>query len=210
MTSMVPIGVLVSGRGSNLGAILDAVDKKFITAGLVKVVISNKPRVRALDVAKEHKVTTVVIDDAGYPKKSWDYDRKTIETLKSHGVVPANGLIVLAGYFRILTDEFVDMYNMRIMNIHPALLPAFPGLDAQKQAIDHGAKITGCTVHFADKQVDTGPIILQAHVPIADDDTVDTLSERILREEHRIYPEAIRLFTENRLKIEGRRVTLAN
>ncbi len=210
MTSMVPIGVLVSGRGSNLGAILDAVDRKFITAGKVKVVISNKPRARALEIAREHNVTTVVIDDAGYPKKNWDYDRKTIETLKSHGVTPTNGLIVLAGYFRILTDEFVDMYNMRIMNIHPALLPAFPGLDAQKQALDHGAKITGCTVHFANKQVDTGPIILQAHVPIAEDDTVDTLSERILREEHRIYPEAIRLFTENKLKIEGRRVTLTN
>ena len=210
MTGMVPIGVLVSGRGSNLGAILDAVDKKFITAGQVKVVISNKPGARALEIAREHKVTTEVLDDAGYPKKSWDYDRKTIETPKSHGVAPATGLIVLAGYFRILTDEFVDMYNMRIMNIHPALLPAFPGLDAQKQAIDHGAKITGCTVHFANKQVDTGPIILQAHVPMADDDTVDSLSERILREEHRIYPEAIRLFTENRLKIEGRRVTLTN
>ena len=206
---MVPIGVLVSGRGSNLEAILDAVDEKFITKGEVRVVISNKPGVSALDIAKKHNVPTIVINDDRMPKRSWDYDQKTIKALQAHGVTSEEGLIVLAGYFRILTDEFVDLYNMRIMNVHPALLPAFPGLEPQKHALEHGVKITGCTVHFANKEVDAGPIILQAHIPVRDDDTVDTLSARILREEHRLYPEAIRLFTEDKLKVTGRRVLLS-
>ena len=120
-----------------------------------------------------------------------------------------DGLVALAGYFRILGSEFVEKYKNRIMNIHPALLPSFPGLEPQKRALEHGVKVSGATVHFAAKDVDSGPIILQAHVPVRDDDTVDTLSERILRQEHRIYPEAIRLFTEGKLKMEGRRVTLA-
>ncbi len=207
---MVPIGVLVSGRGSNLEAILEAVDQKYITNGKVAIVISNIPRVRALEIAEKHRVPTQVIDDTGEPKKSWEYDQKTIETLQLYNVTPQNGLVILAGYFRILTDQFIDLYENRIMNIHPALLPAFPGLEAQKQALQRGVKIAGCTVHFANKEVDAGPIILQAHVPVRDDDTVESLSERILREEHRIYPEAIRLFTENKLKIDGRRVLLAS
>ena len=207
---MVPFGVLVSGRGSNLDAILDAVDRKYITKGQVRIVLSNKPGAPALDIAKKHNIPTIVLNDAGHPKRSWDYDQKTIKALQAHGVTPQEGLIILAGYFRILTDQFIDKYPMRIMNIHPALLPAFPGLEAQKQALEHGVKITGCTVHFANKEVDAGPIILQAHVPIRDDDTVETLAARILREEHRIYPEAIRLFTEGKLKITGRRVLITN
>ena len=207
---MVPISILVSGRGSNLEAILDAVDKRYITKGEVKAVISNKPGVGALEVAKKHKVPGIVIDDHGFPKKSWEYDQKTIAALKSHGVTPSEGLVLLAGYFRIVSDEFIDQYYHRIMNIHPALLPSFLGLEAQKQALEHGAKITGCTVHFAEKTVDAGPIILQATVPVREDDTVETLSVRILREEHRIYPEAVRLFTEGKLKVEGRRVHIAS
>ena len=203
---MVPIGVLVSGRGSNLEAILDAVDKKFITKGEVRVVISNRPGVAALDIAEKHHVPSTVLDDHGLPKMDSEYDEKTIAALEAYGVRGKNGLIVLAGYFRILSPQFVDHYSRRILNIHPALLPAFPGLDAQKRALDHGVRITGATVHFVDKEVDAGPIILQAHVPVRDDDTVDTLSARILREEHRIYPEAIRLFTEDKLKVTGRRV----
>lgn len=207
---MVPIGVLVSGRGSNLEAILDAVDQKYITNGKIAIVISNTPGVRALKIAEEHRVPTQVIEDGGEPKRSWQYDQKTIKMLESYNVTPRDGLVVLAGYFRILTDNFVDLYENRIMNIHPALLPAFPGLEPQKQALERGVKISGCTVHFANKEVDAGPIILQAHVPVRDDDTVESLSERILREEHRIYPEAIRLFTENKLRINGRRVLLAS
>ncbi len=148
------------------------------------------------------------MDDHGLPKKSWEYDQRTIRLLQEHGVKPQDGLILLSGYFRILTPEFVGLYERRILNIHPALLPAFPGLNAQKQALDHGAKVTGCTVHFVDKGVDTGPIILQTPVPVRDDDTVETLSQRILREEHRLYPEAVRLFTDGMLTVNERRVLL--
>ena len=206
---MVPIGVLVSGRGSNLEAILDAVDGKYITKGEVRVVVSNKPGVGALEIAKKHGVPTAVLDDKGLPKMDPEYDAKTMATLEAQGVNSREGLVALAGYFRILGSEFVEIYKNRIMNVHPALLPSFPGLGPQKRALEHGVKVSGATVHFAAKDVDSGPIILQAHVPVRDDDTVDTLSERILRQEHRIYPEAIRLFTEGRLKVEGRRVTLA-
>ena len=205
---MVPIGVLVSGRGSNLQSILEAVDRSYITKGKVNVVVSNKPGIGALEVAKKHLVQTVVLDDRGLPKMDPEYDRKTIATLEAHGVTPKDGLIALAGYFRILSPQFVDHYHNRIMNVHPALLPAFPGLDAQKRALEHGVKVSGATVHFIAKEVDAGPIILQARVPVRDDDTVETLSERILRQEHRLYPEAIRLFTEDQLMIEGRRVVL--
>jgi len=206
---LVPIGVLVSGRGSNLEAILDAVDGKYITKGEVRVVVSNKPGVGALEIAKKHGVPTAVLDDKGLPKMDPEYDAKTMATLEAQGVNSREGLVALAGYFRILGSEFVEIYKNRIMNVHPALLPSFPGLEPQKRALEHGVKVSGATVHFAAKDVDSGPIILQAHVPVRDDDTVDTLSDRILRQEHRIYPEAIRLFTEGRLKVEGRRVTLA-
>ncbi len=205
---MFPIGVLVSGRGSNLESILDAVDGKYITNGKVSVVVSNKPGVGALEIAKKHGVPTVVLDDKGLPKMDPEYDRKTMTILEAHNVTPKDGLVALAGYFRILSPQFVDHYHDRIMNLHPALLPAFPGLEAQKRALEHGVKVSGATVHFVAKEVDAGPIILQAHVPVRDDDTVETLSERILRQEHRLYPEAIRLFTEDQLKIEGRRVVL--
>ena len=205
---MVPIGVLVSGRGSNLESILDAVDSKYITKGRVSVVVSNKPGVGALEIAKKHGVPTVVLDDKGLAKMDPEYDRKTMATLEAHGVTPKDGLIALAGYLRILSPQFVDRYHNRIMNVHPALLPAFPGLEAQKRALEHGVKVSGATVHFVAKEVDAGPIVLQAHVPVRDDDTVESLSERILRQEHRLYPEAIRLFTEDRLKMEGRRVVL--
>ena len=207
---MIPIGVLVSGRGSNLAAILEAVDRKYVSKGKVKVVVSNRHGIIALELAKQHHVPTVVLDDKGLPKMDPEYDRKTIAALEAHGVNSKEGLIALAGYFRILSAEFVDKYHNRIMNVHPALLPSFPGLDAQKRALEHGVKVSGATIHFVAKEVDAGPIILQAHVPVRDDDTVETLSDRILREEHRLYPEAVRLFTEGRLKIEGRRVLLEN
>ncbi len=205
---MVPISVLVSGRGSNLEAILDAVNNRYITKGSVKIVVSNKPSSPALDIAKKHNVPSITLDDHGFPKKSWEYDQKTIAALKAHEVPPSDGLVLLAGYMRIISDQFIDEYRYHIMNIHPALLPSFPGLEAQKQALEHGVKIAGCTVHFAEKTVDAGPIILQAQVPVREDDTLESLSTRILREEHRIYPEAVRLFTEDKLKVEGRRVVI--
>src|SRR5712692_562697 len=150
---MVPISVLVSGRGSNLEAILDAVDKHYITKGQVKVVISNRPNTPALDIAKKHNVPGIAVDDHEFPKKSWEYDQKTVEALKSHSVTPKSGLVLLAGYMRILSDPFIDEYRHHIMNVHPALLTSFPGLEAQKQALEHGVKIAGCTVHFAEKTV---------------------------------------------------------
>src|SRR5437773_4678008 len=182
------IEVLVSGRGSKLEAILDAVDRRYITKGEVRVVVSNKPGVVALEIAKKHGVPTAVLDDKGLPKMDPEYDAKTMATLEAHGVNSRDGLVALAGYFRILGSEFVEKYQNRIMNVHPALLPSFPGLEPQMRALEHGVKVSGATVHFAAKDVDSGPMILQAHVPVRDDDTVDTLSERILRQEHRIYP----------------------
>ena len=207
---MVPIGVLASGRGSNLDAVLDAIDNRYLIKCEAKIVISNRSNAPALDIAKKHHVQTITLDDKGVSKKNWDYDQKTIAALKSYGVVPKDGLIVLAGYLRILSEQFVDLYPRRIINVHPALLPSFPGLEAQKQALDHGVKVTGCTVHLVDREVDHGPIILQTAVAIRDDDTVETLSSRILREEHRILPEAIRLLTEDQLRFEGRRVLFKN
>ncbi|HZY46261.1 MAG TPA: phosphoribosylglycinamide formyltransferase [Candidatus Bathyarchaeia archaeon] len=203
---MVPISVLASGRGSNLAALLEAVDNHYLTEGEVKIVISNRPNAPALEIAKEHGVKAITIDDKGFPKKSWDYDQKTIAALQSYGVPQKTGLIVLAGYLRILSEQFVDLYPRRIVNVHPALLPSFPGLEAQRQAIEHGVRVTGATVHFVDKEVDHGPIILQTAVPVRDNDTAETLADRILREEHRILPEAIRLVTEDQLRVEGRRV----
>src|SRR5213594_4825278 len=205
---MVPIGVLASGRGSNLDAVLDAIDNRYLTNCEVKIVISNRPNAPALDIAKKHHVQTITLDDKGVPRKNWDYDQKTIATLQSRGVGPKTGLIVLAVYLRILSEQFVDLYSRRIINVHPALLPSFPGLEAQKQALDHGVKVTGCTVHLVDREVDHGPIILQTPVAVRDDDTVETLSSRILREEHRLYPEAVRLFTDGRLTVKERRVLL--
>jgi phosphoribosylglycinamide formyltransferase 1 len=207
---MVPIGVLASGRGSNLDAVLDAIDNRYLIKCEVKIVISNRPNAPALDIAKKHDIQTITLDDKGVPKKDWDYDQKTIAALKSHGVLPKDGLIVLGGYMRILSEQFVDLYPRRIINVHPALLPSFPGLEAQKQALDHGVKVTGCTVHLVDREVDHGPIILQTAVAIRDDDTAESLSSRILREEHRILPEAIRLLTEGQLRFEGRRVLFKN
>ncbi len=207
---MVPIGVLASGRGSNLEAVLDAVDNHYLTKCEVKIVISNRPNAPALEIPRKHHVETITLDDKGVPKKNWDYDQKTIAALQSRGVAPKTGLIVLAGYLRILSEQFVDLYPRRIINVHPALLPSFPGLEAQKQALDHGVKVTGCTVHFVDREVDHGPIILQTPVAIRDDDTVETLSGRILREEHRILPEALRLLTEDQLKVDGKRVLFKN
>src|SRR5207244_13081053 len=207
---MVPVGVLASGRGSNLEAVLDGVNNRYLTKCEVKIVISNRPNSPALEIAKKHHVETITLDDKGVPKKNWDYDQKTIAALQSRGVASKTGLIVLAGYLRILSEQFVDLYPRRIINVHPALLPSFPGLEAQKRALDHGVKVTGCTVHFVSMEVGHRPIILQTPVAIRDDDTVETLYGRILREENRMLLESIRLLTEDQLKVEERRVLFKN
>ncbi len=202
------LGVLVSGRGSNLQAIIDEIEAGTLKAD-VAVVISNKQRVPALERAKRHGLPTVFLDpqsvaDASDPRHA--YDRKLLETLQDYRVQ----LVVLAGYMKIVTSLFIDAYASRIMNIHPSLLPSFPGLHAQRQALEHGAKVSGCTVHFVTEGMDTGPIILQQAVPVEEGDTAETLSERILKEEHRLLPRAIRLFAEGRLTVEGRVVHIRN
>lgn len=184
-----------------------------IKSGTIKnvnpsVVISNKSNARALEVAKEYNVNSVFIDDEGEKGASWEYDRKILDYLQKKNITPENGLICLAGFMRIISREFVQKYRWCILNIHPALLPSFPGLNAQRQALEYGMKISGCTVHFVGEGVDTGPIIIQAPVEVKDDDTVDSLTVRILEQEHRIYPEAVRLFSEGKLSIDGRKVKI--
>jgi phosphoribosylglycinamide formyltransferase-1 len=198
------IGVLVSGRGSNLEAILRAIERGSIKGARVAVVISNDPTARALSVARRHGVEVLAPDSKGIPRE--EYDAKLAEVLRSHGVGPESGLVLLAGFMRILSKQFVEAYKGRMMNIHPALLPAFPGLRAQQQAISHGVKVSGCTVHFVVPEVDAGPIIVQKSVPVKDDDDEESLSARILRQEHKMYPLAVKLFVEGRLRIEGRKV----
>jgi phosphoribosylglycinamide formyltransferase-1 len=202
--SSLRIGVLVSGRGSNLESILRSIENGLIKNAKVSVVISNKPDARALEVARKHGVPALAVADNGLDSEK--HAAKVAATLREHGVVPGRGLVLLAGYMKILPKSFVDLYAGRMMNIHPSLLPSFPGLDAQRQAVAYGAKVSGCTVHFVVPEVDAGPIIIQKPVPLKDDDDEDSLSARILRQEHRIYPEAVRLFAEGRLRIEGRRV----
>ena len=198
------IAVLVSGRGSNLQAIIDAIESGKIN-GKIEVVISNKEDAYALERAKRHNIEGIFIDSSSYKNKD-DYDRAIITILEKKDI----GLVCLAGFMRILTPYFVNKYKRRIINIHTSLLPAFPGLEAQKKALDYGVKFTGATVHFVDESVDSGPIIIQAVVPVLDTDTPEILSERILEEEHRIYPEAIKAFAEGRIVVKGRRIVIKN
>lgn len=200
------IGVLASGRGSNLQAIIDAKEAGMLRAEIA-VVLSNKQDAQALERARQHDIIDVFLDPkpfAGQPDSRQAYDRQVLEILRKHDVE----LVALAGYMRIVTPVLLAAYPYRMMNIHPSLLPAFPGLDAQRQTLDWGAKVSGCTVHFVTEGVDEGPIILQATVPVQEDDTPETLSLRILAEEHRIYPRALQLYADGRLRIEGRRVRI--
>ncbi|MEP7153373.1 MAG: phosphoribosylglycinamide formyltransferase [Nitrospira sp.] len=201
---LVRLGVLVSGRGSNLQAIIDAIEAGTLSAE-VAVAISNKQDAGGLERARKHGAPAVWLDPkpyAGRPDSREAYDKAVLEVLQKHEV----DLVLLAGYMKIVTAGLVTAYANRMMNIHPSLLPSFPGLDVQKKAIDHGCKIAGCTVHFVTEGVDEGPIIVQAAVPIVAGDTADTLAARILEQEHRIYPHAIQLYAEGRLRVEGRRV----
>lgn len=198
------IAVLASGRGSNLQAVIDAIDAGRIHAAIVAV-ISNKRDAAALERARKHGLADIFVDPkpfAGRPDGREAYDRALLELLHRHEAE----LVLLAGYMKIVTNVLIEAYANRMMNIHPSLLPAFPGLDVQKKAIDWGCKLAGCTVHFVTEGVDEGPIILQAAVPVLDGDIPDTLAARILEQEHRIYPRAVELFAEGRLRVEGRRV----
>ena len=172
------------------------------------IVISNKPDARGLKIAEKLGIKTEIIESKGFDGTRWEYDKKIIKTLRKYNVTPQEGLVCLAGFMRIISPEFVKKYKNKIINIHPALLPAFPGLNSQKQALDYGSKYTGCTVHFVDTGMDTGSIILQAVVKIKENDTEESLSKRILRQEHKIYPKAVKLFAQNKIKISGRRITV--
>jgi len=188
-------------------AILKSIKKKKVPIN-PKVVISNKPSARGLKIAQKLGVKTEVIESVGLNGDRWKYDKKIVSVLTKYDVTPKNGLICLAGFMRIISPQFIRKYKNRIMNIHPALLPAFSGLHAQKQALMYGAKYSGCTVHFVDEGVDTGPVIVQAVVKVNDNDTEKTLSKRILIKEHQIYPEAVRLFAEKKIRIVGRRTII--
>jgi phosphoribosylglycinamide formyltransferase-1 len=193
------LGILLSGRGSNFEAIADRCSDGRIPAR-VAVVISNRPQARGLEIARERGLNAVMIPSKGLDREV--YDRMLIEELRRHEV----DLVCLAGFMRLLSATFVREFPMRILNIHPSLLPAFPGLDAQHQAVEHGVHVSGCTVHFVDEHLDHGPIVLQAAVPVLDTDDAETLAARILVEEHRLYGEAIALVLSGRWRLEGRRV----
>jgi phosphoribosylglycinamide formyltransferase 1 len=198
------IGVLVSGRGTNMLSIVRAVERGYIKGARVSVVISDNREAKALATARRHGIDAVFLDPAG--RRREEYDRALLGELKERGVTPEGGLVALAGFMRILSPYFVNAFRNRIMNIHPALLPSFPGLGAQEQAFEHGVKVSGCTVHFVVPEVDSGPIIAQRAVKVEEGDTAQSLAARILRQEHVVYPLAVKLFVEGKLKIAGRKV----
>jgi phosphoribosylglycinamide formyltransferase-1 len=197
---VVKIAVLVSGRGSNLQTIINSIEKGYVKNAEISVVISNKRDAYALERGRNHGISTVFLDPSRCDNA--EYDRKILEVLKQYEI----DLLLLAGYFQLLGPEIIEAYRNKILNIHPSLLPSFKGLHAQMKAFEYGVKVAGCTVHFVDEGLDSGPIVLQSCVPVLQGDTEETLTARILEQEHIIYPEAVRLFVEGKLKIEGRTV----
>lgn len=194
------IGALASGSGTNLQALIDAIETGRLRAEL-RVVLCNRPKAPVIERCRRHGIDAEIVDHRDFADRR-TFDRTIVDRLRARRVE----LVCLAGFDRLITEVFVDAFRNRILNIHPALLPAFPGLHGQRQALEYGVRIAGCTVHFVDEKTDHGPIVIQAAVPVFDDDTEDSLRERILAEEHRIYPEAVRLFAEGRLRVEGRHV----
>ena len=208
MKNMLNLAILISGRGSNMENILKSIKKNKIPVNPA-VVISNKSDAKGLQIAQKLGVKTEVIESNDLKGGNWEYDSKLVSVLEKYKVTPQNGLICLAGFMRIMSPEFIRHYKGRILNIHPAILPSFPGLHSQKQASEYGVKYAGCTVHFVDEGVDTGPIILQSVVKVKDDDTEDALAKRILKQEHKIYPKAVKLFAKGKIKIVGRKTILS-
>jgi phosphoribosylglycinamide formyltransferase-1 len=199
----VSLGVLVSGGGSNLQSIIDHIEDGRLAAK-IKIVVSNNPEALGLERARKHGLTTAVLNHRDFSSRAL-FDETLVRLLNQHGVE----LVILAGFMRILTGSFMQSFPNRIMNIHPALLPSFPGTHVWQDQLDYGVKVAGCTVHFVDEGTDTGPIIIQAVVPVLEGDTADSLSSRILKQEHRIFPRAIQLYAEGRLAVQGRRVVIA-
>ena len=202
---LLKLAILISGRGSNMKAILDAIEKQNIPIKPT-VVISNKSAARGLKIARKFGIQTEIVESKGFQGNRWEYDQKIIRILSKHGITTKNSLICLAGFMRILSPEFIKKFKNRILNIHPAILPAFPGLDAQKQAIESGVRYSGCTVHFVDEGIDTGPILVQEIVRVKNDDTEETLSKRILAKEHKAYAKAVKLIAEKKISVIGRKV----
>ncbi|MDC0153244.1 phosphoribosylglycinamide formyltransferase [Nitrosopumilus sp.] len=205
---MLNLGILISGRGSNMESILKSIKIKKIPINPA-VVISNKSNAKGLEIARKMGIDVEVIESKNFKGSRADYDKKIMDMLSNYGVTPKNGLVCLAGFMRIISPKFVKKYKNKIINIHPALLPAFPGLNSQKQALDYGAKYTGCTVHFVDAGMDTGPVIIQSVVEIKKKDTEESLSKKILKEEHKIYPEAVNLIARKKIKILGRKTQIS-
>jgi len=204
MVKKVSLGVLVSGSGSNLQALIDHVERGALDAE-IRMVVSNNPCAFALERCLKHGLPSVIVDHREFPSRETFEDR-LVDVLRRAGVE----LVVMAGFMRILSCKFFQSFPMRVMNIHPALLPAFPGMHVQQKAVDYGVKFSGCTVHFADEGVDSGPIIIQAVVPVYDEDDAETLAARILSQEHRIYPQAVQYYAEGRIEFVGRRVRIRN
>ncbi|NWK00011.1 phosphoribosylglycinamide formyltransferase [Marine Group I thaumarchaeote] len=202
---LLKLAILISGRGSNMRAILRAIKKQNIPI-VPTVVISSNSSAKGLGIARGLDVKTEIVESNGFQGSRWEYDQKIIGVLNKYGVMPKNSLICLAGFMRILSPEFIKKFKNRILNIHPSILPAFPGLDAQRQAIESGVSHSGCTVHFVDEGVDTGPIIVQETVKIKNDDTEETLSKRILTKEHKAYVKAVKLIAEKKINVTGRKV----
>ncbi|MEE8329173.1 MAG: phosphoribosylglycinamide formyltransferase [Thermodesulfovibrionia bacterium] len=199
---MLTIGILASGRGSNFQSIIDSINSGFLKA-IIKVLITDNPVAYAIERAKNHNIEALIIEPKDFRDKD-SYYSHIAETLKKKNVE----LVVLAGFMRVVGKPLIREFQNKIMNIHPALLPFFPGLHGQKQALDYGVKVSGCTVHFVDEGVDTGPIIIQAAVPAYEDDTEESLSDRILKQEHKILPMAIRLFSDGKIAVSGRKVVI--
>ena len=204
MEKKLVIGALVSGSGSNLQSIIDSIEAQKLNA-TIGIVVSNVSDAFALKRCEKHGIKTAVVDHRLYATRD-AFEEVLLETMREASVE----LVVMAGFMRVLSDHFLDAFPMKVMNIHPALLPSFKGIHAQKQAFDYGVKFSGCTVHFADSGVDTGPIIIQSVVPLLQDDTQETFQQRILEEEHRIYPQAIQLYAQGRIEVQDRKVRIKN
>ena len=200
MAEKLPIAVLISGSGTNLQSIIDAIAANRLDAK-IEVVLSNRADALGLVRAKDHGIPSEVLDHKSFPSRE-AYDQAIVDLLRARGVK----LVALAGFMRLLSPVFVAAFSNRIMNIHPALLPSFPGLHVQKKALEHGVRFSGCTVHFVNEECDEGSIIIQAVIPVFPDDTEEQLAERILKQEHRIYPRAIQLYAQGRLHVVGRKV----
>ncbi len=199
---MLTLGVLASGRGSNFQSIINSINSGFLKARIA-VLVTDNPEAYAIERAKNHNIESLIIQPKEFPDKDSYYSHLANE-LQSRGVE----LVILAGFMRVVGRPLINEFQNKIINIHPALLPSFPGLHGQKQAVDYGVKISGCTVHFVDEGVDTGPVIIQAAVPVYEDDTEDNLSERILKQEHKIFPQAIKLYSEGKIAVKGRKVII--